>query len=137
MILILYGVQFTTRYKDYVIPLSTLRTGRLADQVAAAGAPIFSKKKIQKDVVSILKDVEEDEVNAASNSEGAESVEDAEEFKPETVSRRRAKMSAAERDLVDAAQDGDYVQLTDVLPPVPSKGNFDVKTIKNSLYFFS
>lgn len=30
-----------------------------------------------------------------------------------------------------------FVNLVDILPPVPKKGDFDVKLIKNSLYFFS
>lgn len=30
-----------------------------------------------------------------------------------------------------------FVNLVDILPPLPKKGHFDVKTIKKSLYFFS
>lgn len=30
-----------------------------------------------------------------------------------------------------------FVNLVDVLPPLPTKGQFDVSTIKKSLYFFS
>lgn len=30
-----------------------------------------------------------------------------------------------------------YVKLTDILPPLPAKGDFTVETIKKSLYFFS
>jgi DNA-directed RNA polymerase len=30
-----------------------------------------------------------------------------------------------------------FVKLTDILPPLPAKGNFSVETIKKSLYFFS
>ena len=32
---------------------------------------------------------------------------------------------------------GKFVNLVDILPPLPAKGQFDVKTIKQSLYFFS
>lgn len=35
------------------------------------------------------------------------------------------------------AADYKFVDTVDVLPPVPKKGNFDVNTIKRSLYFFS
>jgi DNA-directed RNA polymerase, mitochondrial len=30
-----------------------------------------------------------------------------------------------------------FVDLVDILPPLPKKGGFDVNTIKKSLYFFS
>lgn len=30
-----------------------------------------------------------------------------------------------------------FVNLVDILPPLPEKGHFDVSTIKKSLYFFS
>lgn len=32
---------------------------------------------------------------------------------------------------------GKFVDLVDLLPPVPVKGEFDVTKIKSSLYFFS
>ena len=32
---------------------------------------------------------------------------------------------------------GKFVDLCDLLPPLPQKGNFDVETIKKSQYFFS
>lgn len=33
--------------------------------------------------------------------------------------------------------EGKFVDLVDLLPPVPVKGEFDVNKIKSSLYFFS
>lgn len=32
---------------------------------------------------------------------------------------------------------GKFVNLTDLLPPLPAKGNFKVEAIKGSQYFFS
>lgn len=38
----------------------------------------------------------------------------------------------------EAAANGQrFLDLVDLLPPLPEKGNFDVTTIKKSLYFFS
>ena len=37
----------------------------------------------------------------------------------------------------DPALEGKFVDLVDLLLPVPSKGEFDVNKIKSSLYFFS
>jgi len=36
-----------------------------------------------------------------------------------------------------AALAGKFVKLTDLIPPLPSKGTFDVENIKKSQYFFS
>lgn len=38
---------------------------------------------------------------------------------------------------IDPALEGKFVDLVDLLLPVPSKGEFDVNKIKSSLYFFS
>lgn len=35
------------------------------------------------------------------------------------------------------ADSSKFVNLVDLLPPLPQKGHFDVNTIKKSLYFFS
>lgn len=138
-----------TRYKDYIIPLSVLRSNRLAEQIAAAGAPIFDKKRsdtqVQADVVSILKHAEEDASAAVQKSKPeAADIETTEEVEVVLPKKRKpakhrftAKTTEAERELIEAALHGNYVKLTDVLPPVPSKGNFDVNTIRKSLYFFS
>lgn len=39
--------------------------------------------------------------------------------------------------LEDDSFEGKFVNLVDLLLPVPAKGEFDVKKIKSSLYFFS
>jgi len=36
-----------------------------------------------------------------------------------------------------ASLEGKFVDLVELLPPVPAKGKFDVNKIKSSLYFFS
>lgn len=54
------------------------------------------------------------------------------------------ELTAEEReddvDELDAANTrllGKFVDLVDLMPPLPKKGNFDVETIKGSQYFFS
>lgn len=46
----------------------------------------------------------------------------------------------SESDVIDEADAhllGKFVNLCDLLPPLPKKGTFDVETIKGSQYFFS
>lgn len=45
--------------------------------------------------------------------------------------------NTTELDPVNARLLGKFVNLVDLLPPLPKKGNFDVETIKGSQYFFS
>ena len=47
----------------------------------------------------------------------------------------RAKKVVAEKEAVGLY--GKFVNVTDVLPPLPKKGDFKVENIKKSLYFFS
>ena len=57
------------------------------------------------------------EVSSIDNPEEAKDSQDLCDIEPETVTR--------------------FVNLVDILPPLPEKGHFDVNTIKKSLYFFS
>jgi DNA-directed RNA polymerase len=51
----------------------------------------------------------------------------------------RAKGAVAQRgkSVSETSLEGKFVDLIDLLPPVPAKGEFDVNKIKSSLYFFS
>ena len=51
----------------------------------------------------------------------------------------RAKGAGAQRakSALESSLEGKFVDLVDLLPPVPTKGEFDVNKIKSSLYFFS
>ena len=55
--------------------------------------------------------------------------------------RRQAKRvtgaTAEDKSASDDSLEGKFVDLVDLLPLVPSKGEFDVNKIKSSLYFFS
>lgn len=48
-----------------------------------------------------------------------------------------AGMSPQDKAVPDNSLEGKFVDLVDLLPPVPTKGEFDVNKIKSSLYFFS
>jgi DNA-directed RNA polymerase, mitochondrial len=56
--------------------------------------------------------------------------------------RGRSSKAAIEQqeksvELDDDSFEGKFVDLVELLPPVPAKGEFDVNKIKSSLYFFS
>jgi DNA-directed RNA polymerase, mitochondrial len=51
---------------------------------------------------------------------------------PSAAELEGVKLGEADRHLL-----GKFVDLRDLFPPLPKKGNFNVKTIKESQYFFS
>lgn len=60
-------------------------------------------------------------------------------LKPGPGQPTRAKGAVAQqtKSVLKTSLEGKFVDLIDLLPPVPTKGEFDVKKIKSSLYFFS
>ena len=61
-----------------------------------------------------------------------EALDDEEEFPP-TKQFAKAKAEAEAATLLA----GKVVNLTDLIPPLPDKGSFEVESIKKSQYFFS
>jgi DNA-directed RNA polymerase len=58
---------------------------------------------------------------------------DEEEEPPMTKQAARAKAAAADATLLASK----VITLTDLIPPLPDKGSFEVESIKESQYFFS
>jgi DNA-directed RNA polymerase len=62
-------------------------------------------------------------------------------LKPVRGQARRIKKNASsvtqDQPAPEDSLEGKFVDLVDLLPPVPVKGEFDVNKIKSSLYFFS
>jgi DNA-directed RNA polymerase, mitochondrial len=90
---------------------------------------------------------DEDDADAEPPTELAEDV-DADVKPMKKVRKKRAKngetlpnLPRHVLEIVDGtspeADNKKFIDLVDLLPPLPKKGTFDVKTIKNSLYFFS
>ena len=65
-----------------------------------------------------------------------DSAQRAEEDKPKKKAKARRGKGSPTQD-IEHRLEGKFVNLVDVLPPIPKKGMFDVKAIKDSQYFFS
>ena len=109
-------LQFRTRYKDCKIALTSLRS---------------TKGLIKKlGLTAIL-------------GEGGADTDSAVSKHFSKRGRKNKKLlaiegSEEENRILDAiSNDGRFIDLCAILPPLPKKGSFDVKTIKNSQYFFS
>ncbi|KAG6812715.1 hypothetical protein H0H92_001076 [Tricholoma furcatifolium] len=140
--------EFRERYKDYKIPLVSLKNGSLLRGLHKLGSRIVVTPEQARsldglrELLEISLDTEttaidesevrnvanlRDELNAQAKAEGVdedEMVEDDEEGFKMKESEMRQLM-------------GKFVNIIDLLPPLPEKGSFKVEQIKKSQYFFS
>ena len=112
-------LQFRTRYKDYKVPIVSLRTS----------------KSLLKDLglERLFRDTDKEEDNTGLvtylTKRGRKKKNQAFSMETATEDEKRAMSTIS--------KDGRFIDLCAVLPPLPKKGEFDVKTIKRSKYFFS
>lgn len=129
--------EFRERYADYKVPLMALQGGALKKlnlEGAAAPEDIQALKEIESD------EAEKPEEEASLAPEEDEDLEldelEEPEEKPKPKPKRKTK-AAKTQENVEKRLAGKFVNLVDILPPLPQKGKFDVKAIKDSQYFFS
>lgn len=102
-------------------------------------------KQLNEVAAESLGEARTEEIIANNEREELEAREEAalEGQKPKRGRRGRSKLVLPKhiQEIVEGtaaeAADFEFVDLVDLLPPLPEKGNFDVTTIKKSLYFFS
>ena len=124
--------EFKERYADYKVPLVAIR-GQIVKKLGIS-PELFGVSKQDAQLLTDAAEVEEE------GEEGEEPEEDAEldlesESKPKP--KRRAKKVTLKVADVEKRLAGKFVNLADILPPLPEKGKFDVNLIKESQYFFS
>jgi DNA-directed RNA polymerase len=146
--------QFRERYKGYKVPLGILLGSRttLVKQLIAAGTRIKahrSQETILASFKSLIDFTDDSEITNVSEATGLEVATtdpdqlqddekllealDEEEEIPKTKQAAKAKAAADAIGLLS----GKVVNLTDLIPPLPDKGSFEVESIKESQYFFS
>ncbi|KAG6843409.1 hypothetical protein H0H87_004871 [Tephrocybe sp. NHM501043] len=140
--------EFRERYKDYKIPLVSLKNGSLLRGLHALGSRIVVTPQQAKSLDGLRElleiseekdtrttDIDESEVTNVTNlrdelnaQAGAEVDEDG-----VVVDEDGQKLKDGElRQLM-----GKFVNVVDLFPPLPEKGSFKVEQIKKSQYFFS
>lgn len=142
IILLLNNPQFKKRYAGYQVPVLSLNDreldliNRLTNvRIEVQGG---SRRKTAVKVKTFVKDVnaeaqisEDEDADTAVAPDSEVTIvsappslsEDGETSGLKTASKKPASMA--------------FVNLVDILPPLPAKGNFSVETIRKSLYFFS
>lgn len=105
-----------------VLKINTSDLSALADSEAAvSGAELTSELSEEIDT-------------AEEDLEGSERADD-DVVSYNKVVRKLVKGKKVEKE--DVTLVSKFVNLVDILPPLPKKGDFDVQTIRNSPYFFS
>ncbi|TFK47151.1 DNA/RNA polymerase [Heliocybe sulcata] len=148
--------EFMYRYKDYKVPLSTVRSSNIIEKLKAMGVKppaivglleqiegTAAKEESEDEAIEAAEpnvDALDDEFSERMNEaddldaylqseEGAQALEDAFELSGETKQKRSRYGGVSPHKI--------HINVTDLIPPVPKKGDFDVNTTKQSLYFFS
>ncbi|TFK67999.1 DNA/RNA polymerase [Pluteus cervinus] len=152
--------EFVERYKDHKIPLVSLQHGQLTKLLRAAGSQIVCtpEQAAQLDAINELLAVQdgttpselgtaETEITTAKSDvetisseqeECEEEDEDAWEDGEDATPRQKAtKARKVKAEQAAVSLNGKFVNLTDIIPPLPKKGTFRVQSIKKSQYFFS
>ncbi|KAF9006988.1 DNA/RNA polymerase [Cyathus striatus] len=144
--------EFIERYKDYkqlrdagarlvCTPeqASSLQSISPILEISETAKPTINETETSPEEVSQIKELLadlSDEKPSKDNNEGYEYEEDWEGEEDEYISgSAKARKVADDKALLELM--GKFVNLTDILPPLPQKGSFKVEDIKKSQYFFS
>jgi DNA-directed RNA polymerase, mitochondrial len=131
-----YLDQFRSRYATHKLPVRSLFHGKLIEKLRAAGSTVTVPKEVEEQVLSEMAAQDED----PSLVEHSDAEVDIENVEAATKTPRSHLSDEFNINVVQDDLDGmrnRFVNLVDLIPPLPKKGDFEVSTIKNSPYFFS
>ena len=113
-----------------------MMTASMMKGLKETGVDLCLGDDVSKD--AIIEDDEEEEVDIKlSDDLDAGEFDDEEEVEVEVKPKKKRKYrKKSDTGALDKVA-GRFMLLTDVLPPVPQKGDFRVEAIKASQYFFS
>lgn len=164
--------EFRTRYADYKVPLSGLRSGNFlnnlfsaglklkmtAAQAAQVGVRMEDNRLKRASTTDIDHDLTDNVVVVNDEGKSTDGLDDmlnllatvSNGSKKATKKKRTDSLFDMDPDLLKEGKDlgeddedtdkkitAKFINVTDLFPPLPPKGTFDVEDIKKSQYFFS
>ncbi|GAK65136.1 DNA/RNA polymerase [Moesziomyces antarcticus] len=155
--------EFLQRYEGYKVPVVSLQAAQrrrprskataVEDGVSSTSSPSETVLAMPADELAKLegdegelilgkpsREAAEEDGDDVDSAEAAatEEGQDAEAAAQAPAKKTRSRKSKAEKDEEwESKFKAKFVNLADILPPIPAKGSFDVNEIKRSLYFFS
>ena len=140
---VLISLQFRERYKNHKVPLDNIgsKKSSFVKTLHAAGSRILEIHQ-QSEELALTKNVrfEQDIPQPPLSSADVISRENAMDPDLDLLASLNEETLNDDDDEADADTRllaGKFVDFTDLLPPLPAKGNFKVEAIKASQYFFS
>jgi len=132
--------EFRARYQGYKVPIEVFKNRTTL--AAISKTPLYSKVKelIGEQLEEANKEgVEDNEASEADDSEKIAPTKGKRGPKKAKVSFFNAEKRRTAKEIreVEQLMNEGYVNLVDILPPLPQKGDFDIEVIKDSQYFFS
>jgi DNA-directed RNA polymerase len=132
--------QFRARYQGYKVPIEVFKNRTTL--AAISKTPLYSKVKelIGEQLEEASEEgVEDNEASGADDSEKIAPTKGKKGPKKAKVSFFNAEKRRTAKEIreVERVMNERYVNLVDILPPLPQKGDFDIEVIKDSQYFFS
>lgn len=148
LILFVFFLQFVTRYAGHVVPVSKVPKGIMYS--SAVGGSMYGEpgqheiselfadlEKEDGDVVAPLFDSSsrrEVKPTSSKKSRSSDSIYEDPTTEEEFEENKLAKFWSTSSSTTVGSK---IVLLSDILPAVPPKGDFDLEKIRDSLYFFS
>lgn len=124
--------EFKERYKGYKVSLASITT--LLPRLPKVGRiHKVEEGKVQELAATEVEDILEKARSTAAEAEASLDVEAQAELEEDCEEDETPK----KRGRKGIPMEDRFVDITELLPPVPKKGVFDVDRVKNSLYFFS
>ncbi|EJU00189.1 DNA/RNA polymerase [Dacryopinax primogenitus] len=142
-------LEIQQRYKDYKVPVSLLTTMHLtrpkptmaeAEEEGAeedaddspGNCVALNVARISKEDLARMTSSEEIDLDIGKSGASSDEADAEAEVEENGTSKKRKYATRKLKPLKTR-----FVNLIDIIPPVPSKGEFDIQKIKDSLYFFS
>jgi DNA-directed RNA polymerase len=131
--------QFRDRYRGFKVPLVNVRTGGLLKKLRDSGTRMSVTSEQAKNLRGLEQILTISEVNKTAIDDLGNSRIGAKAASQPKVNEESTEEEAEEEEdaELDAPLLGKFVDLVDLLPPLPTKGTFDVEDIQRSPYFFS
>ncbi|KAI6030315.1 hypothetical protein EDC04DRAFT_2572269 [Pisolithus marmoratus] len=137
--------EFKARYADYKVPLASLRVGSFLKKLKTAGVRIVASPEEVAEIKSVhtstfdpLIAVSETEASSITSASPSPPTKRASSAKPAVAEDEESEVEEEEEGIdADSPLADKFISLPALIPPLPKKGDFQVETIKKSLYFFS
>jgi DNA-directed RNA polymerase len=131
--------QFHARYAGYKVPVDIFKRRNNLAAISKADLPSNIRSLIEQQVRSAKEEDEGPNEEEEVDMEEASVEEPVKKKKSKKIPMKDPERPRTKAELAEVQKiiNEKYVNLVDILPPLPEKGKFNIEVIKDSPYFFS